>query len=281
MSTLSGRSLTASLRANRWALGLVLAIVVCLAVFAANGLLGDIRSGNVWGLSYGAAATLLLLIAAAYGVRRRTMRVATRLGAGPASLWLSMHTFTGTLFLLLVLMHSGFQLPEGWITWGLWLLSIWTVLSGFLGLALQRWIPRRLTSGLTLEVHYDRIPELVDEVRTRAEAIAQECGETVRGFYERRIAGTFEQPSWGWLYFLDISGGLHRRLREFDFLAERLSAEERERLDRLRRLTAAKSEMDAQFTLQRTLRFWLWLHVPATLVLLALLVIHLFTVFYY
>lgn len=266
---------------SRWTVVLIVAIAVCIAVFVANGVLGDVRSGNAWGLSYGAAALVLLLVATAYGARRRTMSWSTRVGAGSASAWLSVHTLAGALFLLLVLMHSGFGLPEGWITWGLWLLSLWTVASGFLGLALQRWIPRRLTSGLALEVHFDRIAELIDETRERAETIAGSCGETVRGFYERRIARDFRQPTWRWRYFLDISGGGHRRRREFEFLAERLSAEERDKLEELELLAVAKSEMDAHFTLQRALRLWLYLHLPTTLLLIALVAVHLFTVFYY
>lgn len=269
------------LKPSGWLFATLAAVVVCLAVFVLNALLGDIRSGNVWGLSYGAAATVLLLVAGVYGARRRVMRLAARRRLGRASVWLPVHTFTGTLFLLLVLMHSGFRLPEGWVTWGLWLLSFWTVLSGFFGLALQRWIPRRLTSGLSIEVHFDRIPELVDESRSRAEKLAAESSEAVRGFYERRLAEAFHEPRWRWLYFLDVTGGGRTRLRELDFLAPRLADAERERLARLRELFVAKSEIDAHYTLQRTLRAWLYLHVPTTIVLIALLAVHLFTVAYY
>lgn len=274
-------SLSSIPRHSRWALGLIAATLLCLAVYAANRLLGDVRSGNVWGLSYGAGAAVLLLVAAVYGVRRRTMRLSTRVGAGPARTWLPIHTFTGTLFLLLVLMHSGFGLPEGWVTWALWLLSLWTVASGFIGLALQRWIPRRLTSGLTIEVHCDRIPELVEEIRERAEKLAAAGGETLRGFYERRVAHTFRQPGWRWRFFFDLGGGVQGRLREFDFLAQRLSEEERGRLEEIRLLMTSKTEIDAHFTLQRALRLWLYLHVPTTILLLALVVVHLVTVFYY
>lgn len=268
-------------RVSPWILALVAATALLLAVFAANSVLGDVRSGNAWGLSYGAAAALLLVASALYGVRRRTMRISTRIGAGPARLWLPLHTLVGTLFLLLVLMHSGFRLPEGWVTWGLWLLSFWTVASGLFGLVLQRWIPRKLTSGLSLEVHYDRIPELVTETRARADKLAESCGETVRGFYERRVERVFRGPRWRWLYFVDAGGGIRSSLREFDFLAERLAGEERARLEELRLLMISKSEMDAHYTLQSALRAWLYLHVPATAALLGLLAIHLFTIFYY
>lgn len=255
--------------------------VLCAAAFAANLLLGEVASGNAWGLSYGAAAVALLLGCAAYGVRRRSVRVATRLGLGRARGWLYFHTYAGLLFALLVLMHSGFGLPSGWVTWGLWLLSLWIAVSGLVGLALQRWIPRRLTSGLSIEVNYDRIPELVAETGARAESLVEGCGEGVRGFYERSVRLALAQPRRRWLYFVDITGGRHRRLREFSYLAERLPDEERDKLEQLEALYASKLDMDAHYTLQRVLRVWLWAHLPPSIALLALLAVHLFSVFYY
>ncbi len=268
-------------RRNRWLVATALGVLVCLGVFAANVLTADVHSSNVWGVSYGIAATVFLLAAAIYGVRRRAMKLATRRGLGSARAWLGFHTFTGTLFLLSMLMHSGFGLPEGWVTWGLWLLGVWTVLSGFVGLGLQRWIPRRLTSSLSIEVHYQRIPELVDDARARADKLTTDSGETVRGFYERRVARAFEPARWSWSHLLSSAGEGGKLLREFDFLSARLTGDERQRLEELRRLFQAKSEMDAHYTLQRALRLWLYLHVPPTLALLALVGVHVFTVLYY
>jgi hypothetical protein len=60
-----------------------------------------------------------------------------------------------------------------------------------------------------------------------------------------------------------------------------LPTEEREKLDELERLYRAKLEIDAHFTLQRPLRWWLYAHLPPAIVLLALLLLHLYTVLFY
>jgi hypothetical protein len=264
-----------------WIGAFIIGALACAAAFVANVVLGEVASSNVWGLSYGIAAAVLLVGCAAYGLRRRSVRVSSRLRLGSARGWLYFHTYAGLIFLLLVLMHSGFELPSGWVTWALWLLSLWLAVSGVLGLGLQRWIPRRLTSGLSIEVHYDRIPELVDETRNRAEKVIAGCGESVRGFYDRSIRPTMAAPRRRWLYFLDITGGRGRRLRELRYLEERLSGEDRARLEELERLYTSKLDMDAHYTLQYALRVWLWAHVPPSIVLLALVAVHLFSVLYY
>ena len=259
----------------------LLLLAVSAAVLAANALLSEVQPGNAWSLGYGIAAAVLLLVAAAMGIRRRTARLASRLGAGRASAWLSIHLWGGGLFLVLVMMHSSFSLPSGWLTWGLWGLSVWTVASGIVGRLLQRWIPRLLSSGLSTEVLYERIPELVEEIRQRASELATHCGEEVGALYERAVAPALERPRWRGIYFIDITGGIHSRLREFEYLRRVLPEEEQERLAELERLLKTKLEIDAHFTLQQVLRQWLWVHLPPSILLIALLLLHLLTVLYY
>ena len=103
---------------RRWGMPLLflLATLAAAAAFTANVLLAEVRAGNDWSLAYGIAAAALLLLATAYGVRRRMMRVASRFRAGSAAGWLGLHIWGGSLFLVLMLMHSGFRLPSGAIT---------------------------------------------------------------------------------------------------------------------------------------------------------------------
>lgn len=265
----------------RWLLAFVAAVVVALGLFAVNVGIAEVRSESTWGLSYGIAAAVLLVAVLALGVRRRTMRLSSRLGLGTARSWLYFHLYGGALFLLLVLMHSEFRLPSGWVTSWLWCLSLWTAVSGALGLTLQQWIPRVLASGLSTEVLYERIPELVDEVRERAAEVAAASGEAIQGLYEREVAPELVAPRWRPLFFFDITGGVHARLKEFRYLESFLSEEERERLETLGGLLKAKLEMDAHFTLQHALRVWLYLHVPTSVLLLVFVVIHVLSVLNY
>ena len=60
-----------------------------------------------------------------------------------------------------------------------------------------------------------------------------------------------------------------------------MPVQEKEKLDRLQSFYKTKLEIDAHYTLQRTLRWWLFLHVPLSLVVLVLMMIHLLSVWYY
>ena len=267
--------------ATAWWWGFVGIAAVCVALFAVNLVLWEVHPSTPLGMSYGIAASVFLLGAAIYGARRRSMRFASRLGLGRSSAWLYFHVYGGGLFLLLVLMHSGLALPVGVLNWGLWLLSLWTVASGLGGLMLQRWIPRVLASGLSLEVNYDRVGEHTDDIRARAERLAASCDDSVRALYQKTVAPALRAPERSLIYFLDPTGGIQSRLAPFRYLEDRLPREEKEKLAELERLFRAKLEIDAHYTLQRALRGWLYFHAPASLLLVALVAIHVATVLYY
>ncbi len=242
---------------------------------------GEVRPGNAWGIGWGIAAALLCLGVALYGARRRLMRWVSRRRLGSARAWLDFHLYGGLLFALLLLMHSAFRLPTGALNLWLWGLSLWTVLSGLVGVVLQRWIPKVLSSGLWTEINYQRIPELTEDIRRQAEALAVAASEPVRRLYEHQVAATLSQPRRRLAYFVDITGGLNNKLKEFEYLARFLAGEERQRLAELEHLYRAKLEIDAHYTLQPVLRVWLYLHVPISLAVLALIVLHIAMVVLY
>lgn len=242
---------------------------------------GGLRPGSNLGVALGIAATALLLATALYGLRRRAMGLATRLHLGRAQTWLRLHVYGGGVFLLLMLMHSGFHLPSGTLSWSLWLLSLWLVLSGLGGLLLQTWLPRVLSSGLRTEVNYERIPELVGELGRRAEEVAAACGEPVRIFYGRTLAPALSAPHWDVAFLLGITAASRARLEALHSLHSLSPAEDRPRIEELADVYRTKVEVDVHYTLQRVLRGWLYAHVPPALLLLALVALHIFTVTYY
>ncbi len=260
-----------------WFGGFWIAVAVCLAVYALNAFVGRVHPASAWGLGYGIAATVLFVAALLYALRRRLMKVR---GLGRSWLYLQVHVYGGALFLLLVLMHTGFGWPQGVLTWWLWALSLWVVGSGLLGIVLQKWLPTLLSSGLTTEVHYDRIPDLVGEIRRRAEALVESADYAVRRFYRDDLAPALAAPETRLAYYLGASD-VDGHGRQFSALGAMLPAEERATLAELQELVRTKREIDAHYTLQRALRGWLLLHVPVSVVLLALLAFHIFTVWYW
>jgi hypothetical protein len=261
----------------RWFWGFWIAVGVCLAVYAVNAVVGRTHPSTVWGLGYGIAAAVLFVSVFAYALRRRTMRFR------PGRTWyyLQGHVYGGALFLLFVLMHTGFRAPHGVLTWWLWLLSLWVVGSGLFGVVLQKWIPMLLNSGLSIEVHYDRIPDLTADLRQRAETLATSCDYAVREFYRKTLAPALAAPQARLIYYFDITGGAEARAEQFEYLRALLPDDEQDKLDTLQAMYKTKLEIDAHYTLQKALRTWLYLHVPVSIVLIVLLALHIFAVVYY
>lgn len=264
-----------------WLYAFLAATALCIFIYFLNIIISEVNSGNVWGLSYGTAAAILMVGASLYGARRRMMNLAAKFGLGKSFSWVQFHVYGGTLFMLLVLMHSGFRMPNGPLHSWLWIMSVWVTASGLLGIVIQKWVPTMLCSALAIEVIYERIPELIREIRENADSLVSTCSEPVKDFYRKKIAASLRSPKPKPIYFVDITGGIQRRLKQFDFLRNVLSDKECQKLNRLELMYKSKLEMDAHYTLQKMLRWWLYLHLPASIVLLVLVAIHLFAVFYY
>lgn len=264
-------------RSPEWAAALIIATVACFLMYALNAWLYEINPGNWWGMAYGILASLLMLGAGLYGVRRRMLKR----DLGDSKVWVKFHVYGGVLAGLLVLMHTGFRLPHGLFNWLLWLLSVWVTVSGLLGVALQRWIPTILSSGLSIEAMYERIPELVAQLRERSEKIVGSCTDPVKDFYRTNVAAALVAPQPRLIYYIDVTGGIQSRIKQFEFLRRVLSAGEKETLDKIQDMYKTKLELDAHYSLQRSLRWWLYTHVPLSLVLLLMIALHVWAVWYY
>jgi hypothetical protein len=266
-------------RSWSWA-PLVLSVLAAAGWGIARTLRGSAHPGDPVGLFFGGAATALLLLAALYGVRRRAMARVSRWRLGSARRWLRWHLQGGVLFLVAVALHTGTAAPAGVLSWSLWLLAVWTVATGLLGYALQRTIPRVLTARSGLEVLYERIPELVAELRQRAEELVATEQTPLRVFYRNRLAPVLAAPHRDPLVLLG-GGADRRRLEPLEHLRSLLPAAERARLETLESLVHAKLDLDVHYTLQQALRGWLWLHLPPAALLLVLVAVHVATVLYY
>lgn len=250
-----------------------LLFVALYVVFSWSGLWSPKRG---FGLAFGILASLLFLFEMAYPFRRGRARP-----LGTAQRWLQAHVYLGALAFVAVLVHCGFAWPKGAMGWGLWLLSLWTTLTGLLGVFLQKWIPAALAEGLRVEALFERIPALVEGLRTEADQLLEESGEALAGFYQREVRPALlgVQPSWG--YVFDVRAGQDRAMEPFRRMSPFVDAEDKPRLDDLMVIVGEKRELDAQYSLQRVLRAWLRLHVPTAGLLMGLLLIHVLSWLWY
>lgn len=252
--------------------------VTAAAVWVIARLRGMAAPGSTTGTVFGILAAVALAVVMAYAVRRAMPAVRS---LGRTRLYLQVHVYVGLLFLLLMLLHTGFGIPRGTLVTVVWILSLWVVASGLAGLWLQRAVPRVLDATSSFEVNLQRIPELVTELRGRAEGLATRSGPSVQAYYSRELAPDMDAPRSMLRSVLGRSRITSYRAQEFQILRRTLGADAVSNLDELFQLHSTKLEMDVHYTLQRILRAWLTLHVPASIVLLGLVVLHIFFALYY
>ena len=153
---------------RRWivaCLALLALATASYAVYVTRALHGP-RGGSWPGLLYGAAGLALMLYAGVLGLRRRvpTWRV------GHATTWMKGHLWLGLLSYALILFHSGFHLG-GPLTLALMALFTAVVASGVYGVVLQQYVPRLMLARLPLETVYEQIDSVVRQLRDEADAL--------------------------------------------------------------------------------------------------------------
>ena len=153
---------------RRWiaaCLGLLALATVLYLIYVSRTLDGA-RGGSWPGLAYGFAGLALMLYAGVLGLRRRvpTWRI------GRATTWMKGHVWLGLLSYALILFHSGFQLG-GPLTLVLMTLFTLVVASGVYGLVLQQYVPRMMLARVPLETVYEQIDSVVIQLRDEADSL--------------------------------------------------------------------------------------------------------------
>ena len=296
---------------RRWIVGTVIAGLLALAAYGLyvhRTLHGP--SGGSWpGLVYGAAGLALMLYAGLLGARRKvpTWRV------GRATTWMKGHLWLGLLSYVLILFHSGFRWG-GPLTFTLMALFTLVLLSGIFGVVLQHIVPRMMLMQLPLETVYEQIDSIVAQLRSEADALVTAVAgplpvaEPTRGS-ERRGGGGLSRrqalarpvlraaPTWTTAlpdsavlrdaYMTDIRPFLALRLPrngrlsshqlgEAVFLQLRmeLPAALGEVVGELQAICEERRQLAVQVHLHHWLHGWLLVHVPLSMALLLLSIIH-------
>jgi len=237
-------------------------------------------------LGHGAAVTgysLLgaMLALALFNLKKRLVA----LPLGTARAWMNAHLMLGALCVPLYLQHTASLWPNGFYERVIALLFYTVTLSGIVGYALQRLLPRRL-AHLEAEVIYERIPGEVYEVRLQVEALivkgVQDAGsDTLGRYYLESLHWFFRRPRFVMSHLFG-SGRSARWIRaHVSALRRYLNESERGALDRIEALAFRKNLLDAHYALQSLLKLWLFVHIPAAVGLLGLAFWHLLVVSIY
>lgn len=239
------------------------------------------RYGGTWvGYGLGILGALLILLLLWFGVRKR--RYQSRMGTLQG--WLSAHVYLGASLLVIVTLHTGFEV--GWnvhtLAYGLMVLVI---LSGFNGIYAYARYPKLITAVMgeeTLDGLLLKIASLDAEARKAAMTLPDEISQAVlKAAEETRIGGGVlaqlrgDDPHCPTTRALDLLkesvGGLTMTsTRASQTLFSALSKKQA-LLRRARQAVMYKARLD----------LWLYAHVPMSVALLGALVAHIVAVFFY
>jgi len=238
------------------------------------------HGGSRWGLIYGIAGFAIILLLAFFGIRKRAYRSTF----GTLEQWLQSHIYLGILVLIILFFHTGGRFNDKIAVTTFILVAI-VVMSGVLGAILYVTVPRLLTeveSNLTVE-------ELSEQLNQLAKSMARLASGRSTAF--QRIYNELmreSRPGWlaGWRLLLS------RMRRKGDqgpgAWANMLSLVPKEEQEELRQmLVVARQRREFLLRLiyqqryKNVLEAWLYVHVPFTIALLVLAVVHVAAVFYY
>ena len=238
------------------------------------------QNGGTWlGYTLGTIGALLIVWLMFFGIRKR------RYGPGDFSLkaWLSAHVYLGLSLIVVATLHAAFQV--GWNVHTLaYVLMLLVIASGIWGVVNYARLPQRMTEnrrGLTFKAMQQELAEIDRQCVTLANQLGEEYDAAVQISRERsRLGGS----AWRLLSGRDSRFGAVQALA----MVEKLATERTGFGDKPSVLVAALSRKAALLQrARRDLRYkalmdvWLHVHVPLSFALLAALIAHIVSVFYY
>jgi hypothetical protein len=238
------------------------------------------HGGSAWGIGYGVAGTLLILLLAFFGIRKRWYR--SRFGT--LEQWLQSHIYLGILVFVVLLFHSGGRFNDRIAVLTLILVAI-VVASGIAGAVLYVTVPRLLTEVQT-ELTVDEISEQANQLGKQMARLASGRSQAFQRVYDVMLRDTTPAPFAGWKLLL--SRAIQRTNvagTDWTPLIALVPRQEQKELRQMLVVARQRKELlqrlVAQQRYKNVLEFWLFLHVPFTLALLVFATVHIVAVFYY
>lgn len=211
---------------------------------------------------------------AAYNLRKKL----PGLPLGASRLWMQLHLYVGLVSAVLLGLHVGWKLPNGYFETTLAISYAATFVSGLWGLYLTRTIPRQL-ARTSEQIVYERIPQLRDGVLKRSRAavlqVVSDTGvTTLADFYTGRVDNYLAAPR-GVLYAVRPTSAVRRRvMAELTDLRRFLTEAEEAASEKLFALIRKKDDLDFHAARQGLLKGWLFVHITLSYTLVVLGVLH-------
>lgn len=221
----------------------------------------------------------LMLVLALYNGRKKIPFLPLASSKG----WLQFHVYAGYFSVILFLGHLNFRFPTGGLENTLAALYAAVTLSGILGLFISRAFPNRLTTRGG-EVIFEKIPVVRRELGEKARGLALKSvsdvqASTTADFYAKELAEFFTGPKNFWRHLFEVRSPLNRLLKKMEDLNRFLNEKERAVMTEMGNLVRQKDGLDYHYSLQLTLKLWLFVHIPLTYSLLIFSFLHVILVY--
>ncbi len=249
------------------ALCLVLLVIYAAAEFRPQ------AGGNTWfGYATGTLGAGLILWLTGLGLRKRAMTP----GNWSLKGWTSAHVYLGLSLVVVATLHTGFRF--GWNVHTLaYALMLLVIVSGLYGVVAYARLPTALSANRG-DATEPQMIEAVHAIDRQLELAAQPLSRSQTNL----VIAAMAQDPFGASIVARLSGHYPRCATRAAI--ERLAAAnpEAEKVEVLLiRREAALIRLRRHLRLRGMLEAWLWVHVPATVALLAALTAHIVAEFYY
>lgn len=233
------------------------------------------HNGGTWyGYTLGTIGAGLIVWLSLLGVRKRYMTAAR----WSLKAWTSAHVYLGLALIVIGTLHTGFQL--GWnvhtLAWGLMILVI---ASGIYGISVYATLPMALSTNrkeMTRAQMVEALQAIDRQLQAAAQPLRQADSDLVLAALEQDV---FAANGWQRLTGKYPRCATRRAIHSF------AQAADDEGVERVRALLGRRQtqldQIRRQMRLKALLEVWLFIHIPATIALLAALTAHIVSVFYY
>ncbi len=250
---------------------LVLAVVIAGLTIAWQVFDARFRHVSEWTGWLLLGITLFLVL---YNIRKKI----SMLPLGRAWYWRRMHTWLGWIAIAVFVLHAGWQPPAGNLSLMLWLFMVIVFISGIFGLLVSIALPPRITRGES-RVQLDRIPRIRAGLLRKADhligRLAKEPGsQPLTDFYTKQIRHYLFKPREFFGHCFNSATQARKLMDSLNTLSRYIDQSADEKAEQLREVIDHKHRLDRQYTLQRLLRIWTYVHVAFSVSLLALAALH-------
>ncbi len=240
-----------------------------------------VRNGGTWyGYTLGVIGALIILWLSVLGVRKRAIT------AGHWSLkgWTSAHVYLGLALIIVATLHTGFQF--GWNVHTLsYALMIFVILSGVFGVFFYVYVPRRMSNNRAEMGQFDMLAEI-----SNLNGLLKDTAQPLDNRYIPVVSKAIEQTHMGGTIFRRLAGDYKgcKTGKALTFFREEMrNVDSEARTNILNMISVLERKNSLLVRIRKHIRYkallqvWLYIHVPITFALIAALIAHIVSVFYY